>query len=392
MRLNESKFFQILTIIMLCGMLGILVFGGFYAFAAEAFEDTIIEVIAQKVFLFDLTISVVLFFIFLFSAFLNIDKQAEHVADLNEATEEFENLYNKLKDDGLDLYEKERKKLRFRKTIENILKYCFVICIFIFAFFNFSVVTLRHIVAPLFYITLLGYIYIYNKNKKYITKFEEKYNEMIPNLIIKHLGHEKIKFTSICSEKEYEYDDLYEMLYPVPQNKKTYYKNFIEGLLYNDLEIKFTDMYLSKVTYGKGSVPNVFFSGYFGYMEFKKDLFNGFSIVKRDTYNQKEIIRETNNEFFDKYFTLKSNNERFKAGLIRDGIADAVARFYSSTNIAVQIETRGEKVIFKIFSSSIFEPSFSKNYKERIYTQYYFLNELFILIDEIYEIIKNNSY
>lgn len=392
MRLNENKFFLILTTIMLCGMLGILIFGGFYAIAASAFEDTIIEVIAQKIFLFDLTVSVVLFFIFLFSAFLNADKQAEHIADLNEATDEFKNLYNKLKEDGLDLYERERKKLRYRKTIENILKYCFVICMFIFTFFNFSYVVLRYIVVPLFYLTFFSYLYIYKKNKEYITMFEEKNNEIIPNLIIKHMGYEKVRFIPINSEKESEYDELYAKFYPMPQDKKIYYKNFIEGYMYNDLEVKLTDMYLAKKTYSKSMVQNVFFSGYFGYIEFKRDLFNSFSITRKDTYNQKEIIRETNNEFFDKYFSLKSNNERFKAGLIRDGIADAVARFYSSTNIDLQIETRGEMVVFKIFSSSIFEPTFSRNYKERIYTQYYFLNELFVLIDEIYEIIKNNSY
>ena len=392
MRLNENKFFLILTTVMLCGMLGILIFGGFYAIAASAFEDTIIEVIAQKIFLFDLTVSVVLFFIFLFSAFLNADKQAEHIADLNEATDEFKNLYNKLKEDGLDLYERERKKLRYRKTIENILKYCFVICMFIFTFFNFSYVVSRYIVVPLFYLTFFSYLYIYKKNKEYITMFEEKNNEMIPNLIIKHMGYEKVRFIPINSEKESEYDELYAKLYPTPQDKKIYYKNFIEGYMYNDLEVKLTDMYLAKKTHSKSMMQNVFFSGYFGYIEFKRDLFNSFSITRKDTYNQKEIIRETNNEFFDKYFSLKSNNERFKAGLIRDGIADAVARFYSSTNIDLQIETRGEMVVFKIFSSSIFEPTFSRNYKERIYTQYYFLNELFVLIDEIYEIIKNNSY
>ena len=54
MRLNESKFFQILTITMLCCVLGILVFGGIYGFAAAVFEDTIIELITEKIFLFDL--------------------------------------------------------------------------------------------------------------------------------------------------------------------------------------------------------------------------------------------------------------------------------------------------------------------------------------------------
>lgn len=395
MRLNESKFFQILTITMLCCMLGVLVFGFFYAFASSVFDDTIIEVIAEKIFVFDMVIAFSLFLVFLFTVFLTANKKAEHVADLNEATEEFEELYNRLKEDGLNDLEQERKKLCIRKGIEKILKFGLVASIFSYAFLNMLVFVYINIYIPVSLFIIVAYFFIYKSNKKYVEKFEKDYKEIVLNSMIKNIGYKTLKFIPTSPEKEPIYDELYKSFYPSPQEDRTYYKNYIEGFMYNDLEIKFTDMYLSNVTHGRSRIPNVYFSGYFGYIEFKKSLFNGFSVVKKDTYKQKEIVRDTNNEFFDQYFTLKSNNERFKAGLIRDGIADAVARFYSSTNIELQIVTRGEKVIFKIFSSSIFEPSFSNNsnkYKEKIYTQYYFLNELFILIEEIYEIIKNNSY
>lgn len=392
MRLNESKFFQILTITMLCCVLGILVFGGFYGFAASAFKDTIIEVIAEKIFLFDLLLSCALFFIFLFTVLVTADKNAEHVVDLSEAPEEFEELYSRLKEDCLNDFERSRKKLWFRKILENILRVGVVASIFVYAMLDSVVYLLGFAVIPVSLFVIIAFFFIYKSNKKYVEKFEKDYKEIVLNSMIKNMGYESLKFIPTSPEREPIYDELYKSLYPSPQDDRTDYKNYIEGRIYNDLEVKFTDMYLSKVAYGRSRIPNVYFSGYFGYIEFRKSLFNGFSIVKKDTYKQKEIIRDTNNEFFDQYFTLKSNNERFKAGLIRDGIADAVARFYSSTNVELQIVTRGEKVIFKIFSSSIFEPSVSNNYKEKVYTQYYFLNELFILIEEIYEIIKNNSY
>lgn len=392
MRLNENKFFQILTITMLCCVLGILVFGGFYGFAASVFEDTIIEVIAEKIFFFDLLLSCVLFFVFLFTVLVTANKKAEHVADLSEAPEEFEELYGRLKEDCLNDFEKSRKKLWFRKIIENILRVGVVASIFVYAILDTVVYVLGFAVIPVSLLVIIAYFFIYKSNKKYVANFEKEYKETVLNSMIKNMGYKTLKFIPTSPEKETVFDELYKSLYPSPQEDRTDYKNYIEGRIYDDLEMKFTDMYLSKVTYGRARIPNVYFSGYFGYVEFRKSLFNGFSIVKKDTYKQKEIVRDTNNEFFDQYFALKSNNERFKAGLIRDGIADAVARFYSSTNVELQIVTRGEKVIFKIFSSSIFEPSFSNNYKEKVYTQYYFLNELFILIEEIYEIIKNNSY
>lgn len=392
MRLNENKFFQILTITMLCCVLGILVFGGVYGLAVSVFKDTIIEIIAEKIFFMDLLLSCVLFFVFLFTVLVNANKRAEHVADLSEAPEEFEELYNRLKEDCLNDFERARKKLWFRKLIENVLRIGLVSIIFIYVFLNMAVAVYVNIFIPVSLFVIIAYFFIYKSNKKYVEKFEKDYKEIVLNSMIKNMGYKTLKFIPRSPERESIFDELYKSLYPSPQDDRTDYKNYIEGRIYDDLEMKFTDMYLSKVTYGRIRIPNVYFSGYFGYIEFRKSQFNGFSIVKKDTYKQKEIVRDTNNEFFDQYFTLKSNNERFKAGIIRDGIADAVARFYSSTNIELQIVTRGEKVIFKILSSSIFEPSFSNNYKEKIYTQYYFLNELFILIEEIYEIIKNNSY
>lgn len=392
MRLNESKFFQILTITMLCCVLGILVFGGIYGFAAAVFEDTIIELITEKIFLFDLLLSVVLFFVFLFIVMVNANKQAEHVADLNEASEEFEVLYEKLKEECLKDFERARKILWIRKIIEKVLQIGTVASIFMYAALMPVVYVARHVFIPLSLFVIIAFFFIYKSNKKYIANFEKEYKGTVLNAMIKNMGYNSIKFIPTSPERELVLDEMYKSLYPTPQNERIDYKNFIDGLLYSDLELKFTDMYLSKVTYGRSRIPNVYFSGYFGYMEFRRNIFNSFSIVKKGTYKQKEIVRDTNNEYFDKHFVLKSNNERFKAGLIRDGIADAVARFYSATNIELQITTRGEKVFFKIFSSSIFEPHFSNNYKERVYTQYYFLNELFILIEEIYEIIKYNSY
>lgn len=394
MRLNENKFLIILAIVMLCCMLGILVFGTFWGISTVLFEDTLIEIIAKRIFLIDMAAAFILFIVFLFSMLLLSDKDTEHIVNMEEIPEEFEVLYTKLKEEVLDDFEKERSKISLWKKIELVLKIGFIASIFLYAFASVIFLLFDSIFLILVLAVTLGFFFVYKSNKKRVERFNRKYKEIVINQMIKNMGHTGLKFTAEDKEKEHIYSKLYASIFSLPQEEYSYYKNFIEGSYYKDLDINFTDMYLSKRTYGRNRFPHVYFSGYFGCLNFKKSLFNGFSISKKDIYMQKKFVRHTNNEYFDKHFSLASNNGRFKSGLIRDGIADVVARFYSSTNIKLEIMTRGEKIFFKIYSSSIFEPCFSnKNkYKEKIYTQYYFLNEFFILIEEIYDIIKNNCY
>lgn len=391
MRLKENKFSKTLTIVMLYCALGILVLGGLYCLIFAIFENAVIKEIIEKIFLFHLLLSFGLFCVFLFEVYKTANKRAEHIEDLNEESEDFEELYNKLQEECLKDIERTRKILCFRKIIEKILQIGIAVSIVLYTALFVFVNSYMNIFAPITALVIFIYILNYKSNKKYEEKFESKYKECVINSIIKNIGYERLKFIPKESGSEPIFDELYKILYQSPREERSDYKNYIEGLIYNDLEMKFTDMYLSKAK-RKYIIPKVYFTGYFGFLEFRRILFNGFSITKKDTYKQKELIRETNNEVFDKYFILKSNNERFKAGIIRDGITDAVVRFYLSTNMDLEILTRGEKIIFKIFSGSIFEPSLSKNYKEKIYTQYYFLNEIFILIEDIYEIIKNNGY
>lgn len=327
------------------------------------------------------------FFAFLFFGLMFSDSETSYTADLIDVPEEFENIYKTLYEKYLIDLEKIRKSIRIRKILGK----------FLIAIFMVYMLTSNYIVSILpekglitiAMLIILGVIelLLYKDNRADNKLYKQTYKKYVIKDLISMLN----------------YNVSYEIENP---KKLEYYKNkyidarfwldiydftaedFIEGEIEN-CPVKISDVVVMK----NAHKYRVIFEGIFAYVDYNKYIIPNIVISRRFLVgNNGETKVKVDNELFEKYFNVYSQNQEYAERLLKNGFLEMLLRFRMKYNMDFDVSLLEGKIYIKIYSFSIFEPEiFDKtNGKQDLYTHYCFARFILDLIKEIKIILDKN--
>lgn len=327
------------------------------------------------------------FFAFLFFLLIFADSQTSYTADLANVPEEFEHIYKVLYEKYIVKLEEIRKRIKLRNILGRVVLGSIILYVpasnFIKILFPQGVL-ISYLVAILF-IGIELILYKYNKSDKLL--YESTYKDYVIKDLINMLNY-NVTYESKNLEKIEYYKNKYidaRFWIDIGDFKA---EDFIEGEI-DDSQIKISDVMVNN-TYGKYKTV---FEGIFAYVDYNKYLMPNVVISRKFLFgNDAGTKVNVNNELFEQYFNVYTQNESYAKRLLNDGIIDLFLKFRTKYNIDFDVSLLEGKIYIKIYSFSVFEPEiFDKTSgKQDLYTHYCFSKFILDLIKEVKIIVDRN--
>ncbi len=327
------------------------------------------------------------FFAFIFFLLIFADSKTSYTADLQNVPEEFENIYKTLYEKYLVDLEKIRKNIKLRKILGKIL--LGVVIIYMLTS-NYIVMILPQKGLITIFMILAFFVielFLYKDNKVDNILYKQTYKKYVIKDLISMLDY-NVTYEAENTEKiEYykkKYIDARFWLDIYDFNAE----DFIEG------EIDNCPVKISDVTVMRNATKNrTIFEGIFAYVDYNKYVMPNVVISRKFMFgNDGDTKVNVDNELFEQYFNVYTQNESYAKRLLNDGIIDLFLKFRAKYNMDFDVSLINGKIYIKIYSFSIFEPEiFDKtNGKQDLYTHYCFSKFILDLIKEIKIIVDRN--
>ena len=372
-------FLKIWLIVLLTFIASMILVG---VFSQTEFKDFFLDILGISMMCF-----LVMFLVFVFLLIIFADSKTSYTADLKDVPEEFENIYKNLYEKYLVDLEKIRKKIKLRKILGKIL--VGVIIIYILTS-NYIVMLLPKRGLTIIFMLLAFFVielFLYKNNEADDRLYKQIYKKYVINDLINMLNYNVTYESENPSKLDYyrrKYVDARFWLDIYNFNAE----DFIEGEIDN-CPVKISDVIVERYARKYG----IIFEGIFAYVDYNKYVMPNIVISRKFSIgNDGNTKVNVNNELFDKYFNVYSQNEFYAQKILRDGLLETLLKFRMKYNMDFDVSLIDGKIYIKIYSFSIFEPEiFDKtNGKQDLYTHYCFAKFILDLIKEVKIIVDRN--
>lgn len=328
-----------------------------------------------------------MFFAFIFLLFIFADSKTSYTADLVNVPKEFEDIYKTLYENYIVKLEGLRKTIKIRNIIGKILLGILILYVPVVNTFGIisPQITLISIFFALIFLGILIMLYKDNKADKFL--YVQTYKKGVIENLLKMINPQ-VTYESGNSNKI----DFYKRKYIDARFWLDIYdfnaEDFIEGEI-DGCKVNISDVTVLKST-GK---YKIIFEGIFAYVDYKHHVMPNVVISRKFLVGNKGETKVTfDNELFEQYFNVYSQNEMYARKLLNDGLLETVLKFRMKYNIDFDVSLINGKIYIKIYSFSIFEPEiFDKtNGKQDLYTHYCFSKFILDLINEVKIIVDRN--
>ena len=328
-----------------------------------------------------------MFFVFIFLLFIFADSQTSYTADLVNVPEEFENIYNVLYENYIVKLESLRKTIKLRNTVRKILLGILILYVPVVNILDVSLPQIELIIILVAMIFLGIQIMLYKDNKADKFLYTQTYKKGVIGNLLKMINPQ-FTYESGNSSKI----DFYKRKYIDARFWLDIYdfnaEDFIEGEI-DGCKVNISDVTVLKST-GK---YRIVFEGIFAYVDYNHHVMPNVVISRKFLVGNKGETKVTfDNELFEQYFNVYSQNEMYARKLLNDGLLETVLKFRMKYNMDFDVSLINGKIYIKIYSFSIFEPDiFDKtNGKQDLYTHYCFSKFILELIKEVKLIVDRN--
>lgn len=374
-----EAFLKIWLVALLSSVVSMLLLG---VFNNTEFKDFFLKLFGISIMFFT-----AMFFVFIFLIFIFADSKTSYTADLKDVPQEFENIYNALYEKYIEELEPLKKRIRLRNIIGKILLGMAIICI---PLANYTGIISSQIGLIITFIAIASIgaqiiLYKYNKadNKFYKQTYKKYVIKDLINMINNNVTYEPENLSKIEYYKR-KYVDARFWLDIWGFNAE----DFIEGEIDN-CPVKISDVTVKRNVRRYKTI----FEGIFAYVDYNKHVMPNVVISRKFLVgNDGETKINFENELFEKYFNVYSQNEFYAKKLLNDGLLETVLKFRMKYNMDFDVSLINGKIYIKIYSFSIFEPEiFDKTKgKQDLYTHYCFAKFILELIKEIKIIVDRN--
>lgn len=373
-------FLKVWLIALLTSIVSMFLFG---VFSKTELKDFFLNLLGISIMFF-----VAMFLVFIFLLIIFADSKTSYTADLKDVPQDFENIYKILYEKYIKELESLKKRIKLGNIIRKILLGMTIICI---PLANCAKIILPQIglIITFLVIALVGIQFILYKQNKANNMF---YKQTYKKYVIKDL------INTINNQVTYEPENLSKIEYYKRKYVEAKFwldiwdfkaEDFIEGEIDN-CPVKISDVTVMRNAHKYRTI----FEGIFAYVDYNKYVMPNVVISRKFLVgNEKETKINIENEVFEKYFNVYSQNEFYAKKLLNDGLLETVLKFRTKYNIDFDVSLINGKIYIKIYSFSVFEPEmFDKtNGKQDLYTHYCFAKFILELIKEV-KIILDRDY
>lgn len=319
------------------------------------------------------------------------DNKYNGYVDLNNTTAEFESLYKKLYSEKRVKLEKPRKELKEIGIIVNLVM-TVVIITFFFNIINstnkvdLKVNLLNNLAIVFITIAFMGFA-IFQREK-----IKKRYVDIYKKEVV-------TEFIKLINEN-LEYNNLQQFLDMKSEYKKVGFENKrfntfivddkILGKISDDLAIKMADIDVKNITENQAET---IFSGLFAIIEQnKKELPTKIKIMRsKNKFIQKENIVNLDNEDFEKYFDIYSEDKILAMRILTIDVTQSIVDFYARHNVNFDIVFMHNKIYIRFEVGEMFEPPIMRNSmdKRKLLTYYVMVKFVFEVAEKLNKALED---
>ncbi len=302
----------------------------------------------------------VLFIISIIGAFLlkNGKKEYQENINLENIPPEFEKIYKELYSSHISELEKERKKLKFSTTVQNLS--IILLCISYGCIKFDEVITseeVRSIIGVIFLISFITAIVFCFKNvgyrKKYVGTYKDEIIGSFVKLVSPNLKYNKVISVELNAKEEYLMANFEDKRF-----NRFYDDDYISGTIDENVHINMCDLHIQNVTGGgRNRHTEEIFQGLFCKTNCNKNINTVIEITRNKIKflnNQNRI--EMDSSEFEEYFDVYSENKILTMQLLTSDVMETLIDFYKKYNLEFEIVFKNKNIYIRFFTGAMFEP------------------------------------
>lgn len=375
MKKNSNIFLKITTISLISFLISILIIiVGVLTLEIDKVKNLMVLFLNLTIlFLIVAGISIVLYILSSIIIIMS-GKNVEYDYEIENSTDEFEQLFKETFKNGLEELESARKKAK------NNVAICFGIIFLITIIIEFF--EINNVIITLFLTFCFFFLVFKIDDNKALRNYRKIYkNNVIPEFI--SLVNNTMSYTPEDSELYEVYKNDY-IKANFDKYKFSSFKaeDFVSGLIDDKFQVKMAELVVRReksVMLYKETVTD--FRGIFAEIDCIKD-------TKVDIRISQELIRnidkankfELDSSEFEKYFNVYTENQLQAMKLLTHEIMEILVDFYNKFQIKFEIIIRGKKLYIRFFTANLFEPKLIWSSKDK-YTLYIYYTILKFVLE-----------
>lgn len=322
---------------------------------------------------------IILLLIFLERSFYNIKKNKySNCISLENAPEEFENLYNSLYENNIDILETRRKKIKRLIILQNISLFFFILGIYAFDTVIISpIITLIILFIAMISLPVAILLFLHNSTLQKVYKNDYKIN--IINSFIQLLNC-NLKYSPSATEADSILHDYKLAIFDKQDFNSSYIDDYIEGYLDDSTFVKMCDINVQYIT-GEGKSKNIkdLFQGMFALTNSNTDIKTYVRISRNQMMTSDKTYVELDNSEFEKHFDVFSPNKILAMQILTSDVMECLIDFHNKYHLDFEITIRDNFIYLRFFTGSMFEPKIYGNSMDKQLLFTYFCISKFII-------------